>query len=655
MISLAFAGFIAGSAAIAVPIILHFIKRKPTVPEPFPAFKFLYATVANKKNRNNIRKWIVLLLRCLCLLSLSLAFSWPYLPNFAKKPDMATVLLWDNSFSMQASPYREELEKKALDLISQADNMNPILLGMVAEHRTKWSSKFSNKPENLLNFFNQMKKGEGSSRFKYSLKKADARLNMIPAKQKKIILITDKQSLPWKNIRKTEILSPGIDLELISPNKPGFNNVAILSAKIATPFIHKKQTIEMEVNIKNFSPSIKTGHLKVYLGEKLVAEGDITIKSQDSILWRCKFPVKQLTPKPGRVELIVKDDLTIDNTRWFALNPEKLPKIIILGTAKDKVDFLKLAFSPEGTTKSAEIEVYHLQNIKGDIASADMIVVREGLPFTSKAGKGFEKAVSNGKTGVIIWNDTESMRELLLHYGIKVSFLSSNEEAHFGNIEFQHPVFKRFMEVKIGGLFNILFFKHPRMYFPPKAHTIASFSDGTPAIAEMKLGKGRLIIIDSEVDKKHTDWFLSPSFLPFWREVLNYAQKKETNKQKLTVGMRAVKIPGIQKLTNLDSNKEVPLTNNLFTPLKCGNYSATINSGNKIISVNVPPPESDPRIIDNTFDWKKLISPDRKLKNSVVNTAGLPYDQGKSFWRYLLLIALFAAFAELLLANRTAL
>ena len=654
MISFAFAGFIVGSAAVAVPVILHFIKRKPTVPEPFPAFKFLYATVANKQNRNNIRKWLILLLRCLCLLCLSLAFSWPYIPNFAKKPDSVTVLLWDNSFSMQASPYREELEQKAVEIISEADNMNPLLLGMVAEHSTKWSYKFSNKPESLLNFFEQMKNGEGSSRFEHTLKQADARLNIMPAEKKKIILITDRQSLPWKNVRKSAILSPGIDLELITPKHPGFNNVAILSAKIATPFIHKKQTISMEITIKNFSSGIKKGHLKIYLGDKQVAEGNVRIKKQGLTLWKCKFPVAELSPQAGRVELITEDDLKIDNTRWFALNPEKLPKVIIFGESKDKVDFLQLALSPEGDKKSVETKITHWQNLKGDINSADMIVVREGFPVMSEAGKKFKKSVFNGKTGVIIWNDTPAMRKLLLDYGIKASFLSDNDESHFGNIDFQHPVFKRFMEVKIGGLFNILFFKHPQIHLPQKAEILASFSDGSPAIAEMKLGKGRLIIIASALDRRHTDWVLSASFLPFWREVLSYSQRNKTAMRGFTVGMKSVRIPGIKKLTNIETNKDITLKNNSFTPTKSGNYTATVNSSEKIISVNVPHAESDPTTIDKNFDWRKLISPDKELKNSV-STAGLPYDQGKSFWRYLLLIAFIAAFAELLLANRTAL
>ena len=654
MISFAFAGFIAGSAAIAVPIILHFIKRKPTVPEPFPAFKFLYATVANKQNRNNIRKWLILLLRCLCLLCLSLAFAWPYFPNFAKKPDSVTVLLWDNSFSMQASPYREELEKKAVDLISKADDMNPILLGMVAEHSTKWSCKFSNKPESLLNFFKQMNRGEGSSRFEHSLKQADARLSMIPAANKKIILITDRQSLPWKNVKKSAILSPGIDFELITPKHPGFNNVAILSAKITTPFIHQKQTICMEISIKNFLSSVKKGHLKVYLGDKQVAEGDVIIKNQGLTLWRCEFPVAQLSPQGGKVELTVKDDLKIDNTRWFALNPEKLPKVIIFGAAKDKVDFLQLAFSPEEDKKNVETHITHWQKFKGNIEAADMIVVREAFPIMSEIGKEFKKSVLNGKTGAIIWNDSESMRKLLLHYGIKASFLSNNDESHFGNIDFQHPLFKRFMEVKVGGLFNILFFHHPQIDLPHEADILASFSDGLPAIAEMKIGKGRLIIIASSLDMKHTDWFLSASFLPFWRELLSYAQKNETEKREFTVDMRAVRMPGTEKLTDIGTNKDISLKNNLFAPLKSGNYSVTLNSDKKIVSVNVPCIESDPTTIDKTFNWRKLISPDRELKNSV-STAGLPYDQGKSFWRYLLLIAFIAAFAELFLANRTAL
>jgi hypothetical protein len=102
--ALAFAGFLAGLAALSVPIILHFLRHKPTKNTPFPALRFLKATLARRAARNKLRKWLVLLLRCLCLVALVLAFCMPYIARFAQQPDEATVVLWDNSFSMQAAP-----------------------------------------------------------------------------------------------------------------------------------------------------------------------------------------------------------------------------------------------------------------------------------------------------------------------------------------------------------------------------------------------------------------------------------------------------------------------------------------------------------------------------------------------------------------------
>ena len=63
MISLLSAAYLAGAMAVGVPIILHLLRRRPRRMQPFPSFLFLHATAARKQSRNNIRKWLVMILR----------------------------------------------------------------------------------------------------------------------------------------------------------------------------------------------------------------------------------------------------------------------------------------------------------------------------------------------------------------------------------------------------------------------------------------------------------------------------------------------------------------------------------------------------------------------------------------------------------------
>ena len=68
MITLAFSGFLLGTSLIIIPVILHLLKLKPRVPHAYPALVFLYITAARRQGRNKLRKFIILLLRCLIFL-----------------------------------------------------------------------------------------------------------------------------------------------------------------------------------------------------------------------------------------------------------------------------------------------------------------------------------------------------------------------------------------------------------------------------------------------------------------------------------------------------------------------------------------------------------------------------------------------------------
>jgi hypothetical protein len=195
MIQLAFTAFLGGLAGISVPIILHFIRKKPTEPVSFPSFMFLRKSVIVKQIRNNIRKWIVLILRCLALILLSLAFSWPYIPEFSKKSDSAVVFLWDNSLSMTAKPYSGGMRKKFMAMLSKTDSKNPALVGIVSD-KTAWPPKFSSDPKTLIDFFEKNTPGYGISSFENAIRQADLKLRENPAKNKKIVLITDRQKHP---------------------------------------------------------------------------------------------------------------------------------------------------------------------------------------------------------------------------------------------------------------------------------------------------------------------------------------------------------------------------------------------------------------------------------------------------------------------------
>src|ERR1700710_2127110 len=70
--------FLAGLAAIAVPVIIHLIHRERRAVIEFPSLMFLERIPYRSVRRQKIRHLLLLILRCLAVLLLVAAFARPF-------------------------------------------------------------------------------------------------------------------------------------------------------------------------------------------------------------------------------------------------------------------------------------------------------------------------------------------------------------------------------------------------------------------------------------------------------------------------------------------------------------------------------------------------------------------------------------------------
>jgi len=97
--------FLAGAAAVGVPIILHMIRRQTRKRVTFSSLMFLRTTVPRFKNRSRLENLPLLILRCIILCLLAFAFSRPFFRRDAGANRVSAanrvVLLIDTSASMR--------------------------------------------------------------------------------------------------------------------------------------------------------------------------------------------------------------------------------------------------------------------------------------------------------------------------------------------------------------------------------------------------------------------------------------------------------------------------------------------------------------------------------------------------------------------------
>src|SRR6476469_10063350 len=111
--------YLAGAALIALPIVLHLLRRDVAPPVPFTAVRLLRRSAVERSRRHRLRDLLLLAARVTALLLLAGSFARPYIAR-AGSTGRATVVLLDRSFSMSAPGRFARAQQLAREAIDQA-------------------------------------------------------------------------------------------------------------------------------------------------------------------------------------------------------------------------------------------------------------------------------------------------------------------------------------------------------------------------------------------------------------------------------------------------------------------------------------------------------------------------------------------------------
>src|SRR5499426_716321 len=113
-----------GIAAVAAPILVHLVRRTRARKIEFPALTFVRQVPQRTIRRRTLRNILLLMLRCLAILLIVLAFTRPFFTRRSAAKEAAagaTVILLDSSLSMR----REQMFAAAVQRASAIIDESP--------------------------------------------------------------------------------------------------------------------------------------------------------------------------------------------------------------------------------------------------------------------------------------------------------------------------------------------------------------------------------------------------------------------------------------------------------------------------------------------------------------------------------------------------
>ncbi|MGH9173643.1 MAG: BatA domain-containing protein, partial [Vicinamibacterales bacterium] len=221
--------FLAGLAALAVPVLIHLIQRERKNVVRFPSLMFVRRIPYSSIRRRRIHNWALLALRLAVLALLVAAFARPFLRNTSLSAAAGgardVVILLDRSYSMGHGDQWDRARRAAADAVSDladGDRATLVLFATAAEVAVQGT----NDRARLQSEITAAQPSAGATRYGPALKLAGSLLAGSNLPRREVIIVSDFQRSGWSpgdGLR----LPAGTTLTPVTVQATSVNNLAV--------------------------------------------------------------------------------------------------------------------------------------------------------------------------------------------------------------------------------------------------------------------------------------------------------------------------------------------------------------------------------------------------------------------------------------------
>jgi hypothetical protein len=679
--------FLAGLAAIAIPVIIHLINRERKVVVEFPSLMFLQRIPYRSVRRQKIRHLLLLVLRCVALALLVAAFARPFFVR--RRAGISTtgarevVVLLDRSSSMGYADRwakAKDAAKKVVNGLTPGDRATLVLFASDASV----ASEPMATPDRIVAAINAAKLSAEGTRYSSALKLASQIIASSTLPRREVVVISDFQKIGWVN--HNEIVFPqGTTITPVDLGGATSSDVAVSQVTTDRDSTAERDRVTVAARLINTGSVAKSIAATLVIGGRDVQTQRVALPA--SGVQQVAFaPIAVPSGATKGVVRITPDSLAQDDVLNFTIAPDEAVPVLIVEPSSPRENqslFLSRALSI-GDRPSFRIDQKHIDALTPrDFDGRALIVLDEVAPPTGPVGARL-RALIDGGGGLIVvpgGSRTETWpaewRALLPTVG-QVVDRTDDAGGTLSSVDYAHPIFEIFNAPRSGDFSTARFYRYRALTPQTGTTVLARFDDGSPALVERLVGRGKVLTWASTLDSYWTNLPLQPVFLPFVHQLGKHAGRYADPRPWYTAG-DVLDLSRHGELTapflagrGGDSTTELVLeapsgarervtatgANHMITLREQGFYELrgrdTPVGGGRPIAVNVDPTESDLSHLDPQDVVVAVTSVNGQHQpGSEINTA-TPQDQEQrqKVWWYLLLGALLLMGVETMLSNR---
>ena len=668
--------FFLGVAALAAPILVHLVRRTRARRVQFPALVFVRQVPQRTIRRRTLHNLLLLLVRCLAILLIVIAFTRPFFSTGSSAKDNsaggATVILIDNSLSMQRENLFAEAQRRAETALDESADDEQMAL-VTFDKRYVIQNRFTADKNRLRLAVQSLNAGWEGTDYEQALRGAESLLSETDTTgPKRILMISDFHSPGWTQASATFKLSNNTEfttLDVGGNNPPA--NIAITNVEARGVVFGQKYLDHLMVHVSNFSDTPKN-HVQVdfQINEQTIEKRDISLDSRASRV--VEFTGFNLNEGVNRCTIAIgSGDFAADNRFYFTVRRENPAKALIVESAsRGRSDSLHLQ---SALTTNEDLPFTFTLKSTGSVDPAGisdyaLVVLNDSGPISPALADTLAKFVDAGGQLIVATgprtqadafnNSLQRITPAILREPVQPK---AGENVAITEVKFDHPIFEVFQES--GRLASASVIGYFRSEPATNAAVLARFEDGSPALVERPAGKGRVMLFTSSFGPSWNDLPLTPLYLPFIHQMVRYAGAREKKSwyelgQTFTVSKEreatppSVDTPGGERLSETRLTPDGDL---LVTAREPGFYRLRYNDRPGFTAVNIDGAEGDFTKL-NFAEFVAGVTGGAGSGEGTEATRTLSseeLEERQRVWWPFLLLALILLLAESVLAGRT--
>ena len=565
-----------GLAAAALPWLVHLIGKRRATPVRFAAMQLLLLAERRVAARRRLREILLLVARTGIAAALPLIFARPFAETVSDLTEdslsaESAVIVLDDSASMRRLTDGTSLFERAKDrtrrLLQELPKDAEVALLLASEGSEPRVGELSLERTRLLQALDRSAASARAADYPQALRRAALILTTSRRSERRIFVVTDLQSAGWAEegpLRREG--DPDLVLVDVAEAYPWANRAVVrVTAQPAVDLGTGAVSVEAEVADYSAKRAASLG-LTLRIDGAVVAKGFLEFSASGR--QKKKF-VHTIAGAAGSHDVEVSiddDDFPLDDRRWARLELSRALRVLIVnGDARtvlreDEAYFLETALRASDRTTSVFTTLPD-DVTPGALDGYNVVFLANVAEPSAPLAAALERYVQRGgglflsvgsRVNIPMWNERLA---LLLPQPLSVprtaaalpgqvvgETLDDRPAARLAPLDRRHPLLSAF-PARGEGIASARFFKF--LLLEPVSDTaqaavILRYDTGAPALVEKTVGKGRVMLLSTTLDREWTDLPIRAGFLPLVQESARRlaGTSERSGTSVLTVGQR---------------------------------------------------------------------------------------------------------------------